>query len=291
MSQAIVLSYLRVLRVSGSNATDFLQAQLSRRVDDLSPALSALAGWHDARGRVRAVFRVLALDDGYLLSAPADLAEQLAAALRLFVLRADVRVEVAPLVCSGILGSVSPSLPALPARSNAVAREGDALAVCVTHGCWHIIGPAAGSAAAGNVDSASIVAAEIRAGIPQVDRTTTLRYVPHMLNLDKLDAIDFRKGCFPGQEIIARTENLGSVKRRACVFTFEPQVPAAAAPGSDTAIVDAQGERIGEVLRAARETGGPIVLLAVVALAALKDAVHLGTPDGPMLKRLELPFE
>jgi folate-binding protein YgfZ len=296
------LPHVRLLCVTGPDATDFLQAQLSTRVDNLAPQCSALAGWHDARGRVRAVFRILRITDGYLLETPADLAEQLCQAMRMFVLRADVRVELTDLVCAGIAataGQTSPAGAATPAAADLilpdtpgdVAVAGPVSAVCVAPGCWHFIAPADVLTGLDDADSGPTVAAEIRAGIPQVDSRTTLQFVPHMLNLDRLGAIDFEKGCYPGQEVIARTQHLGSVKRRARAFSLDLPAQAATVPESDTPIVDSGGERIGEVLRAARDADGSVVLLAVVTLASLDGDVRLGAAEGPVLVRIGLPYE
>jgi folate-binding protein YgfZ len=289
----VPLPYVRILSVTGSDATAFLQAQLSRRVDNLSPSRSALAGWHDARGKVRAIFRVIEVAGGYLLVAPADLADQLISTMSMFVLRSDVRIESTELICAGLV-SLDPDVEAgkagLPNTVNSVVSSNGLSAICVASGCWHIIGPGEALPHATDSDCSPVAAAEIRAGLPQVDQQTTLRYVPHMLNLDKLDAIDFEKGCYPGQEIIARTEHLGSVKRRAQAFTVNAEAAPVDTPSADTPIVDSHDEHIGQVLRAARDSDGSIVLLAVVTLSALDGAAFLSTPEGPQLERLKLPF-
>jgi folate-binding protein YgfZ len=289
----IPLPQISVLKVAGPDATGFLQAQLSRRVDSLSPSSSALAGWHDARGRVRVVFRVLPSDGGYLLLMPNELVDQILPALKMFVLRADVHVELTSLVCGGLLAGDrdAPTQAWLPKELNALATSGDVTAICIAPGCWHVVGTGEHSKEQPMSDSAAVVAAEIRAGLPQVDQRTTLRYVPHMLNLDKLGALDFSKGCYPGQEIIARTEHLGSVKRRARAFMVNAQTPHTDTPAVDSPMVNSNNERIGEVLRAARSADGSIVLLAVVALSALDNDIFLDSPRGAQLSRLTLPFE
>lgn len=293
-SPLFAVPHAGLIGIGGPDAPAFLQAQLSRRIDDLTPEFSALAGWHDARGRVRAVFRVLVTHSGYLLIGPGGLTADLHAALRMYVLRSRVTLEIAPLVCGGILAGQSaeqashrPGLPPLPGARDAVATAGSITAVCVAPGCWYLIGTAEDLQVAPAPDSSPIAAAEIRAGLPQVDARTTARYVPHMLNLDRLGALDFHKGCYPGQEVIARTEHLGAVKRRACGFTCR----GVAIPDSETPVLDARHEVVGTVLRAAGEDDGTIVLLAVVALDALGQSLFLGAPDGPQLGRLALPFE
>ncbi len=286
----VALPYIRVLRVVGSDATTFLQGQLSRRIDNLSPEMSALAGWHDARGKVRVVFRVLPFEAGYLLIAPADLAEELQSTLSLFVLRADVRIELTDLVCAGLVSAPEDMPGDLPSEANAVRISGARTDICVAPGCWHSIGPPEALPLAGDVNCAAVVAAEIRAGLPQVDAHTTLRYVPHMLNLDKLGALDFEKGCYPGQEVIARTEHLGSVKRRARLFIADASTAPSKVPAAETPITNSDHERIGEVLRAAHEADGSLVMLAVVALDALGGELFLGNHNESIaLRHIALP--
>jgi len=289
----VSMPQLRVISVSGSDAGRFLQAQLSRNVLDLRPDESRLAGWHDARGRVRAVFRVLSSQGRYLLTAPADLAEQLCAALKMYVLRADVRIELTDLVCAGAVvppdaAHGSGAGTGLPVTVNAVAESNQALVVCVAPGCWHFIGAQATAPNTQTAEASPIDAAEIRAGLPGTDVRTTGKYVAHMLNLERLGAVDFDKGCFPGQEVIARTEHLGQVKRRARGFVVSmPEPP----PQSETPVVDAHGNLIGTVLRAARDCDGRVFLLAVVALNALEAPLFLDTGTRWPLERISLPFE
>ena len=305
VARLVRLPHLRLIRISGADAPAFLQAQLSRRVDNLSPDSSALTGWHDARGRVRAVFRIVPTQDGFVLEAPADIADQLISTLRMFVLRSAVQVESDELQCAGLrLDStqVQQAPPAdgirLPEVVDAIARSADGIAVKVTEDCWHVYAQDDVSIRDSVAECSAIVAAEIRAGLPHVGTATTVRYVPHMLNLDRLGALDFEKGCYPGQEVIARTQHLGSVKRRAAAFEIREPVELAklvdtshesAAALVDTPLVDAHGERVGEVLRAARDLDGSVALHAVVALAATREPVFLASTSGAALASIEPP--
>jgi len=293
------LPYIRLLSVTGSDAPEFLQAQLSRSIADLAADTSALAGWHDARGRVRAVFRVLRDEQQFLLAGPADLAPALEQTMRMFVLRADVRIETTDLACAGIVRAANdqsrnyelPPLPQLPEQTNAVARAGATSVVCVAPGCWQVFGPGTALQLESADTQEAVIAAEIRAGLPHIDQNTTTLYVPHMLNLDKLDAIDFEKGCYPGQEVIARTEHLGSVKRRAQAFSYRPAKPDDPAPASATPVVGGNGETIGAILRATRMHEEEFLVLAVVSLGHPEDDLFLAVADGPQLSRVTLPFE
>ena len=289
----VSMPQLRIISVSGGDAGRFLQAQLSRNVLDLPPTQSRLAGWHDARGRVRAVFRVLRWHGRYLLTAPADLAEQLCAAMKMYVLRADVEIELTELWCAGTalpaaVAQENAAAIGLPETVNAVIAADRTITICVAPGCWHFIGTPGCAPDTVATEASPVDAAEIRAGLPSVDARTTSKYVAHMLNLDCLGAVDFDKGCFPGQEVIARTEHLGKVKRRARGFAVSMTAPP---PQSETAIVDGNDDEIGAVLRAARDSDGRVFLLAVVALDALGTPLYLDTATPAPLERVPLPFE
>ena len=139
--------------------------------------------------------------------------------------------------------------------------------------------------AAGTMDSEAEEmwqVADIVAGLPQIGPETTGHFIPQMLNLDLLDAISFTKGCYTGQEIVARTQNLGRIKRR----TFRYAIRGDEAPAPLTAL-HLDGAKVGEVLMGAR-TGGGIEVLAVIALDA-RDR-PLRTATGHTAVPLPLPY-
>jgi folate-binding protein YgfZ len=151
--------------------------------------------------------------------------------------------------------------------------------------CWHAIGaPNALSALASRLDATTEAAAslaEIELGIPEISARTAERFVAQMLNLDELGAVSFDKGCYPGQEIIARVRNLGGVKRRARRYAVRSAPPA---PGAAVLATGEQG--VGEVIRAA-PAGSGSELLAVVDHAAADAPLTCG---GVALAELPLPF-
>ena len=126
--------------------------------------------------------------------------------------------------------------------------------------------------------------AAIAAGIPALPAALRELYIPQMLNLDRLNAISFTKGCYPGQEIVARTANLGSVKRRLQRFHCDGALPETGAN-----IVDANGDTVGEVNRSAQGDHG-IELLAVVPIASPPAPLSVGA-GGSALKRIPLPYD
>lgn len=250
-----------------------------------------MAAWADPRGRVRALFRVVPEAERWLLVTSADLVPALLAKLRLFVLRADVKIEHAPeLAVFALVGGADPErLPVhLPAEPHALAnacnvhwiRAADTL-------CYAVGEEAAVRAACKGLDEAPATLAElaaIRCGLPAVDAALAEKFIPQMLNLDALGAVSFDKGCYPGQEVVARTHHRGAVKRRLRRFA----AAGAALPARGTRVLGADGDAAGEVLRAAPADEG-IELLAVARLDAAPETLALDG-FGVALRELPLPY-
>jgi folate-binding protein YgfZ len=276
------------IAVRGADAAAFLHGQLSQAVAELGAGHAPLAAWHDARGRVRALARVHRLPDRWLLVTPSDGANALVKKLGLFVLRAAVTLALADDVGIGAIVDATPEWLAsrgLPtdAAPNRTVSSGELILTCVGGDLWQALGPRpALEAFAATVPSASpaeAAAAEIALGLPLVTAPLAERFVAQMLNLEQLGAIAFDKGCYPGQEIVARVHNLGGVKRRARRFA----AAAAIAPGGEVLAGDAV---VGEVIRTAATPAGT-ELLAVVDDAASAGPLHVG---GAPLRALPLPF-
>lgn len=277
------------LDVRGADAAAFLHAQLSQGILGVEPAHAPLAGWADARGRVRALVRVCRFPDRWLLVTPRDGADHLLKKLRMFVLRAKVTLELATDVgVAALLGDTGEWLAArgvtADTPANRLVRRGELGFIHVGPSYWQVLGaPAALASLAAGLETASEGAAaiaEIRLGLPAVTSAVADRFVAQMLNLDALGAVSFDKGCYPGQEIIARVHNLGGVKRRARRY---------AAPGAPPAVgaaVEAAGKPVGEVVRSAATASG-CELSAVVDHAAVGAAL---TCAGAALRELPLPF-
>jgi folate-binding protein YgfZ len=279
------------IEVRGADAAAFLHGQLSRTVETLDEAFAPLAGWHDAKGRLRALVRVVRQPDRWLLLLPRDVATSTANRLRMFVLRAKVQIEVSDLWAStALLGADDTWLEAHGLASDTpsggvVARDGTCW-IRVGPRLWHRLGAATASAsfdpALAEASSGDAALAEIELGLPSIGAPLVEHFVPQMLNLDLLDAVSFDKGCYPGQEVITRVHHRGSVKRRmrryACAAA---QVPA---PGAEVA---GPGGAAGEVVRAAPASPDAIELLAVVDHAAAGGALSVA---GAALRELPLPY-
>jgi folate-binding protein YgfZ len=283
------------IEAKGADAEAFLRAQLTSNPPPLNAARSVPAAWLDARGRVQALFRVLGLEDRWLLLAESASAEAVVTKLRRFVLRSRVELDVnrerSVIAFLGRAGGWRTERGlAATFDAGAVSLQGRIAWLAVGPELLLAVGPedALASAAAGvdRVEHEQEALAEIRLGLPRLSGVLSERYVPQMLNLDLLGAIAFDKGCYPGQEVVARLKYRGSVKRRMRRFACGP-LDRPPAPGDE--IVGAAGSAAGEVVRAAHGGGG-FELLAVVQLDAEAPLALLGVPHASM-EPLPLPYE
>jgi hypothetical protein len=278
------------LEARGADAAAFLHAQLSRSVLDLDPAIAPLAAWADPRGRVRALVRVCRLPERWLLVTPRDGADDLLKKLRMFVLRAKVTLGRADDVqVTALLGGDNEWLAATGVRGvdetpSRLARRDDLTFIRVGASYWQALGAPAElvslTASMGKASTSEAALAEIQLGIPAITSAVADRFVAQMLNLDELDAVSFAKGCYPGQEVIARVHNLGGVKRRARRYAAPAEPPAIG-----TAVL-ATGAQVGEVVRSAVAPLGCEMLAVVDHTAAGSPLTCAGSP----LTERPLPF-
>lgn len=293
------LAALALLSCTGDEARAFLQAQLTNDVEGLAADRVRRAGWCSAQGRLRATFLVLPHDDGFLLQLARDIAPAVLKRLSMFVLRA--RVKLADVTDAwaqvGLWGNgaeVQLERLGLPVPQDLLqtARTGNTFVIRVAESRFLLLAPAAQGDLAGSLGKgardASWELEEIRAGLPQVVQATQEQFVPQMLNLERLGAVDFKKGCYPGQEIVARTQYRGVLKRR----MVRARTAAPAAAGDELFGADLPGQACGMVANAAALEGGGSELLAVVQISSLEGGLplRLRAPDGPELELLPLPY-
>jgi hypothetical protein len=204
-----------LLSVTGSDARSFLHAQLTNDIANLPPDRAALAGWCSAKGRLLASFLVIPTSQGFLLQLSRDLVPTVLKRLTMFVLRSKVKIADASGAWpqSGVWGSV-PGLE-VPSTAFAVAEKDSMLAVRMGDARFLVLGDAGPfSGKEHQVPEERWTLEEIRAGRPLISGATQDQFVPQMLNFDTLGAVNFQKGCYPGQEIVARAQYRGQVKRR-----------------------------------------------------------------------------
>ncbi len=195
-----------LLSVSGEDAREFLHAQLTIDVRGLRER-AALAGWCSAKGRLLATFLVIPAPQGFLLQLARDLAPAIAKRLSMFVLRSKVKVadESERWAQFGVWGVD---------WKEALAWDGGRATVPVGERRFVRLEPADAPSLAPSAGEEAWTLQEIRAGRPLITAATQDQFVPQMVNLEKLGAVDFQKGCYPGQEVVARAQYRGQVKRR-----------------------------------------------------------------------------
>jgi folate-binding protein YgfZ len=285
-----------LLDVQGDDAGPFLQAQLTSDVLGLHDRHAQYSAYCTAKGRILATFLLLRTAAGYRLQLPRSLVQPIRTRLQKFVLRAKLRMADASdgVVLLGLGGPQAGDIlartvgtpPALPLE---VAIHGNLTVVALENRCYELLAPPEQAAdlwdrLALEAQPAGVAGWEwrrIRAGIPWVTLATQEAFVPQMVDLDRIGAISFTKGCYPGQEIVARAQYLGLVKRR--LYRFH--AAAEAVPGQNIfSPAGATDQTVGTVLNAAPAPGGGCDGLAVVQVeAAEPGSLQLGSPAGPAL--------
>lgn len=289
---AVALDSLAYIEVTGADARDFLQGQFSNDLDAVAagdadggaPACQ-LNAYCNPKGRALAVMRVLRLGDGWVLLAPAALAEQLIKRLRMFVLRAKVSIEARPVVLRGVVGAPDPELKRAAAdHAGTVCAE---VAGVVPRQL--IIGDAPAMDALAPEPSVSddkwrLV--DILSGIPQVYPATAEAFIPQFINLDRVGGLSFSKGCYPGQEIIARLRYRGRVKQR--LVAARARGLESLAPGDPVGAGDS-GRKIGLVVDAAPTGRREFVFSATVPWPLGDTALQVGRDA--TVTRIALPTD
>jgi len=293
-----------VLGFDGPDAPAFLHGQLSTDVAGMATGAAGWTSYNSAKGRMLGTLLLWRVDaDSFRAFVAADVAAPLAKRLAMFVLRAKVKVadltgegQALGIAGPGAADAVRAALGVAPAPGQG-ARAGDACVVAAPDGRYFVHAPEARAreVAATLATLAEAVTPDawrrlaIRAGVPAITRATQDLFVPQSANWDLVGGVNFRKGCYPGQEIVARMQYLGRLKERLFAFHVDAPPPAPATPVYSPVFGE---QACGTVVNAAASPEGGSDLLAVVqwAAATAADALHLGAPDGPALAARALPY-
>ena len=287
------LPHLGVIRARGEDAAKFLQGQLTQDVVLMQPGEARLAAFCNAKGRMLASLQVLkcAADELLLVTS----ADTLAATLRrlsMFVLRARLKLSdaTAEVQLRGLIGDAALSIAAGACPDFPEALEGLVFTIALPaadgtpRALW--LAPADAPAPAGPaVDAADWLAAEVRAGVARITAPVAEAFVPQMLNYESVDGVNFKKGCYPGQEVVARSQFRGAIKRRG----FVGWVDGAAQAGQDVFDSDAPEQPVGLIAQAAPVAGGTVVIASLL-LSAQAQPLRVGGSDGAPLRGLHIPY-
>ncbi len=297
------LSHFGLIHFSGDDAKAFLQGQLSCDVRKIDSSNAQYGSYCTPKGRMLASFLIWH-GDGYIMQLPFSLQMAIHKRLSMFVLRAKVELADSSdtLVRMGVAGSRAAALLAevlgtvpdthlgvihseqgsiirlaqdrfelvtLPERAPALWEHLSKEATPVGAPCWNWL--------------------EIKAGIPVITPATQEQFIPQMANLEAIGGVSFQKGCYPGQEIVARTQYLGKVKRRMYLANIQSLNPVAA--GDELFSTDMTGQSSGMVVNAAPSPDGGFDVLAVIQISSVETGkIHWKELDGPTLEIVPLPY-
>lgn len=300
-------SHHGLIAVRGDDAMAFLQGQFGNDVKQVTATRAQLSSYCNPKGRMLATFRLFLRDGVYYLNLPRALVDPIVQRLRMFVLRAKVTVEDASdtLIRIGVSGPQSDAqikdiLGDLPQEVDAALEAGKRTVVRIPgpHPRFEIYGelePMQKLWQGLNVHSAPVGAGpwallDILAGIPVINPETSGLFVPQMANLQLIGAVNFQKGCYPGQEVVARMQYLGKLKRR--MYRAHVEADRVPRPGDPLHAPDAgAGQDIGQVVNAEAGADGGYELLAVIQIAnANTGGVRLWDETGPPLRLCALPY-
>ncbi|WP_422909869.1 YgfZ/GcvT domain-containing protein [Pseudomonas sp. MAC6] len=295
-----ILSHEGILAVRGTDASKFLQGQVTCNLNYLSDSHSSLGARCTPKGRMQSSFRIVSVADGYLLAMASELLETQLADLKKYAVFSKSKLgdESPDWLRIGLSGGDdilhSLGLP-LAAEADSVVHHNELLALRLSDGRAELWVPASQAAAvqaqvASQLPQAPLndwLLAQVRAGVGQVMGSTHELFIPQMINLQALGGVSFKKGCYTGQEIVARMQYLGKLKRRLYRLSLaDTQIPE---PGTPL-FSPVHNSSVGEVVLAARSAEA-VELLAVLQDDATQDGrIHLGSAEGSTLSVLDLPY-
>ncbi|WP_023874507.1 MULTISPECIES: CAF17-like 4Fe-4S cluster assembly/insertion protein YgfZ [Pandoraea] len=309
-----------LIAVNGADAAAFLHGQLTNDVERLAPAQARLAGYCSAKGRLLATFlmwRDASADATIYLACGADVQAGVQKRLSMFVLRAKAKLtdgtathvllQVGGPAAEAVLAGTFASLPdsALAAAHGTLGDAPTSLvrlpdagtARALPRFLWSVPVAQAGAAwasltqAAGVVTVAPDIAAwlDVHSGVARVTSATQEQFVPQMINWEVVGGVNFRKGCYPGQEVVARSQYRGTIKRRLHLAHIDGAPPQ---PGQALVETSDPDQPCGMIVQAAIAPSGGYDALVELKLAAREaNDVRLGAADGPALAFAELPYD
>lgn len=292
-SQTIVvpLTHLALIEASGEDAKSFLHSQFTSDINHLGEKHAQHAGWCSAKGRMQASFLAWRQNDRYLLALSADLQEASQKRLQMFVLRSKVKLTALTdtTLMLGLSGPQAPEALAdagLPCPADAMSTEtsGDTTVIRLDGSRFLVVSPESGMAPlwqkltikARPAGCAAWRWLDIQLAYPLVTLATKEEFVPQMADFEKIGGVSFHKGCYPGQEVVARTQYLGKVKRH--LYRLQSQQPLK--PGDVLHSPDNPDQSCGMVMTASPSPAGGYEALAVVQ-SNYSGNVRLGSLEGP----------
>lgn len=290
----VPLTHLSLLEAAGEDAKTFLHSQFTSDVNHLKEGQAQHAGWCTAKGRMQASFLVWRQNDAYRMLLAADLQEATQKRLQMFILRAKVKLQslTDSLLLLGVAGpqaaeALTDAALAVPDEAMTTAVTGDQVVIRIDSQRFIVVVPEASVAALWQKLTVKARPAglpawrwlDIQAGYPLVTLATKEEFVPQMADFEKIGGVSFHKGCYPGQEIVARTQYLGKVKRH----LFRLRSNSALSAGQHLHSPDNPDQSCGTVMTVAPSPAGGFEALAVVQ-SNFAGNVRLGSLEGPVVE-------
>jgi tRNA-modifying protein YgfZ len=298
------LSHMGILEIRGEDAIAFLQGQLTNDIKQLNGTNSQYSGYCNPKGRLLALFLAFAHQDHLHLQLPLCLIEAISKRLRMYVMRSKVTIDDKSdqIISLGVAGPNAESkLQALfkvvPKAAQELITLEDATLLRLpgdfpryqvfTHQVnleriWQVL-----SSGTQKVGKCVWDYLEIQAGIPEITTATQEAFVPQMVNLDALDGINFKKGCYTGQEIVARTHYLGKVKRRTQIAHIDIEDQPMS---GDIVTLQNTEEAIGQIVRSAAAPNGGFDVLVEMRLENFESNKDSISCNGSLLAFKTLPY-
>lgn len=298
------LSHFSIIAAKGDDSETFLQGQITNSIKKLTGNNWQLNGYCTPKGRLLASFLIWKQQDRYQIQIHHTLRESIQKRLTMFVLRSKVKITdsseetirigiagpLARQLIETTLGSSSPQPKQIATCTQGIilglGENRFELSLAPEHAqdIWQTLKQQAMPVGSDTWNWLSVQAAE-----PIVYKQTQEEFVPQMVNFDLVDGVDFKKGCYTGQEIVARTQYLGKLKKR--MYLGNVTTSNNVNPGDHLFSADFDGQASGMVVNAAPAPDGGVDILAVIQISsAANETIHLHSPDGPALRLTELPY-
>jgi tRNA-modifying protein YgfZ len=299
------LSHFGLIQFSGKDAHAFLQGQLTCDVKTIKPNMARYGGYCTPKGRLLASFLLWQKDD-YLMQLPTNLCTAILKRLSLFVLRAKVQLtdHSDSLIRIGVSGKNARMLAEEisgtkfdPERRLAVAHSELTSILCHAPNRYEFVtnikyAPTLWAHLRKHAIPAGAACwdwLEIQSGIPVIMPATQEQFIPQMVNLDTIEGVSFQKGCYPGQEIVARTQYLGKIKRRMYLANISTTAPVTVGDELFSTVMTEQS--CGKIVNAAPSSSGGYDVLAVIQMNSVEAGkVHWKALEGPVLEINPLPY-
>lgn len=300
------LSHYSLLKASGNDVVEFLQGQLTNDIKLVTENIGQLSAYCNPKGRILANFRIFKRDDDYYMRLRSDITEATLKRLRMFIMRSKVELtdKSDELCCIGIAGAnatkhLSSLFNKLPQNADESSAENEITIIKLpgTLPQYEAYGPFAKiknlweklKSDATMIGENSWNILTIRAGIPEIVSETVEAFVPQMVNLQAINSLSFTKGCYPGQEVVARMHYLGKLKRRLFLGTVKGDT--LPLPGQSIMTSNENEEKAGQIVTAGWSKDKNIEILAVLQIEkAEKEQLHIESNTTSIINLIDLPY-